>query len=71
MFESRAFDSTSRDVPWKIIGWTKSWYEQAVAGNFLSFPYRVDDEMVKRLHKYFREGLTPIEALHACFDVKQ
>jgi hypothetical protein len=65
-------DRIVKDLPQHIIGWTKAWYEQALAANFVSFPFRVDDEMVKRLHQYFREGLTPEEALLACIDdVKQ
>jgi hypothetical protein len=57
--------------PNKIVEWTKAWYEQARAANFVNFPYQVDNDMVKRLRQYYSAGMTPVEAVHACFGVKQ
>lgn len=54
-----------------LVQWTRTWYEQALAANFVSYPYQADNNMVKRLHQYYGAGLTPEEALHACFGVKQ
>jgi hypothetical protein len=72
VYETPVSELISQDHRQNIVGWTKAWYEQALAANLVSFPYRVDNETVKRLHRYFREGLTPEEALHACFgDLKQ
>jgi hypothetical protein len=59
------------DDPRKLVEWTKAWYEQARAANFVGFPYQADNDMVKRLQQYYRAGLTPAEALHACFRPKQ
>jgi hypothetical protein len=54
----------------KLVEWTKAWYQQARAANHVSYPYQADNNMVKRLHQYYVAGLTPAEALHACFGVK-
>jgi hypothetical protein len=53
----------------KIIEWTKAWYEQAVCANFISRLYYPDREVVTRLREYYRAGLTPAEAIQACFGV--
>jgi hypothetical protein len=65
------FDSIAYDDQQKIVEWTKAWYEQALAANHVSFPYQADNDVVSRLHQYYRAGLTPMEAIQACFGVKQ
>jgi hypothetical protein len=54
----------------KIVEWTKAWYEQAVEANFVSPPYQADQDTLTRLHQYYRAGLTPDEAIQACFGPK-
>jgi hypothetical protein len=54
----------------KIVEWTQAWYEEAVSANFIHHPYQADAEFMTRLHQYFRAGLTPAEAVQACFGVK-
>jgi len=54
----------------ELVAWTQAWYEEAVAGNFVRHPYEGDSAMLNRLHQYFRAGLTPAEAVQACFSVK-
>ena len=53
----------------KIIEWAKAWYEQAVCANLIRYPYYHDCEVVTRLREYYRAGLTPAEAIQACFGV--
>ena len=63
-------DLTAYDDLQKVVDWTKAWYAEAVASNFISHPYRAEQEVVTRLHQYYRAGLTPAEATEACFGVK-
>jgi hypothetical protein len=63
-------DSIHIEDHYKLVEWTQSWYEQAHAANFVSYPYQIDNDMIKLLHQYYVAGLTPAEALHACFGVK-
>jgi hypothetical protein len=54
----------------RIVEWTRTWYEMALAAKFVSHPYQADNEVVTRLRQYYRAGLTPEEALHAYFKIK-
>jgi hypothetical protein len=63
-------DPVDHDDLHRLIEWTQTWYEKAVAAKFVSHPYQADNEVVTRLRQYYRAGLTPEEALHAYFGVK-
>jgi hypothetical protein len=63
-------DPIAYDDQHKVVEWTKAWYEQALAANLVSFPFQADNDVVTRLHQYYRAGLTPSEAIEASFGVK-
>ncbi|REG51047.1 hypothetical protein B0G80_7530 [Paraburkholderia sp. BL6669N2] len=47
--------------------WVCVWYEEALDAKFVSAFYRPDVEIVDRLRGYFRAGLSPEDAVQACF----
>jgi hypothetical protein len=47
--------------------WTNAVYENAVGEGFVSVPWKPDDTTVRRLKSYFYSGLSPAEAVCACF----
>lgn len=54
----------------KLSAWTRAWYDEAIARNFLRPPYHPDEAMRIRLRCYFHAGLSPAEAAQACFGRK-
>jgi hypothetical protein len=54
----------------KLVEWTQAWYEEALSANYVEDPYQPEAEVLTRLHEYFRFGLTPEEAVQACFGLK-
>ncbi|HTI18219.1 MAG TPA: hypothetical protein VL598_11195 [Trinickia sp.] len=54
----------------RLVEWTRAWYEEAVAANFVHHPYQPDAELATRLQQYFHAGLTPAEAVELCFGIK-
>jgi hypothetical protein len=49
--------------------WTSAVYENAVGEGFVQVPWRPDAGTVRRLKAYFQSGLSPAEAVCACFCV--
>ncbi|MBB5413777.1 MULTISPECIES: hypothetical protein [unclassified Paraburkholderia] len=47
--------------------WTNAVYEEAFGEGFIRVPWEPDDAFVRRLQSFFRAGLSPAEAVSACF----
>lgn len=47
--------------------WTNAVYENAVRKGFVRVPWHPDGRTVRRLKAYFHSGLSPAEAVCACF----
>lgn len=47
--------------------WANAVYEKAVDEGFVCMPWEPDDTIVRRLQAYFHTGLSPAEAVSACF----
>jgi hypothetical protein len=47
--------------------WACAWYDKAVEREFISASYHPDTATLDRLRGYFKAGLSPAEAAHACF----
>jgi hypothetical protein len=50
--------------------WAIAWYEEAVKAEFIGTSYHPDTATLGRLRGYFKAGLSPAEAAHACFGGK-
>jgi hypothetical protein len=51
----------------ELRAWTNAVYENAVGKGFVRVPWHPDDMTVRRLKAYFHSGLSPAEAVCACF----
>jgi hypothetical protein len=51
----------------ELRAWTNAVYENAVGKGFVRVPWHPDDRTVQRLKAYFHSGLSPAEAVCACF----
>jgi hypothetical protein len=51
----------------ELRAWVNAVYENAVGKGFVRVPWHPDDRTVRRLKGYFRSGLSPAEAVCACF----
>ncbi|MGA3252303.1 MAG: hypothetical protein ABSD12_29805 [Paraburkholderia sp.] len=51
----------------ELRAWTSAVYENAVGKGFVRVPWQPDDGTVRRLKAYFYSGLSPAEAVCACF----
>ncbi|WNC94701.1 hypothetical protein RI103_36835 [Paraburkholderia sp. FT54] len=47
--------------------WAKAVYEKALGEGFIHVPWEPDEAIVHRLQAYFDTGLSPAEAVSACF----
>jgi hypothetical protein len=47
--------------------WANAVYEKAVGDGLIHVPWEPDDAIVQRLEAYFHTGLSPAEAVSACF----
>ncbi|MFM0203277.1 hypothetical protein PQR53_25780 [Paraburkholderia fungorum] len=47
--------------------WAKAVYDKALGEGFIHAPWEPDDAIVRRLQSYFDTGLSPAEAVSACF----
>lgn len=47
--------------------WTNAVYEKAAGEGFIRVPWEPDETTVRRLYAYFQIGLSPAEAVCACF----
>lgn len=47
--------------------WTCAWYDEAIVANFVRPPYHPDEKTIERLRGYYHAGLSPTEAVEACF----
>lgn len=47
--------------------WVRAWYDEAVKAEFINVSYHPDAETVSLLRHYFKAGVAPAEAAHACF----
>ena len=47
--------------------WTNAVIEKAIGEGFICMPWEPDDAFVLRLQAYFNTGLSPAEAVNACF----
>ena len=54
----------------KLSAWTQAWYERSRSDHFIDAQFEPDVELLRRLHQYFQVGLTPEEAVQACFGTK-
>lgn len=50
--------------------WVCAWYDEAVRAEFINLSYHPDAETVSLLRHYFKAGVAPAEAAHACFGHK-
>lgn len=50
--------------------WVCAWYDEAVKAEFINLSYHPDAETVSLLRHYFKAGVAPAEAAHACFGHK-
>ncbi|NMM04201.1 hypothetical protein HHL24_40895 [Paraburkholderia sp. RP-4-7] len=50
--------------------WVCAWYDEAVKAEFIGLSYHPDAETVDLLRHYFKVGMAPAEAAHACFGYK-
>jgi hypothetical protein len=61
----------TKDVPFEdfqeLRAWACAWYDKAIEPEFISADYRPDTATLDRLPRYFKAGLSPAEATHACF----
>ncbi len=51
----------------ELRAWINAVYENAVGKGFVRVPWHPDDRTVRRLKAYFQSGLSPAEAVCACF----
>jgi hypothetical protein len=51
----------------KLEAWACSWYDEAVEAEFINASYHPDTATLDRLRGYFKAGLSPAEAVDACF----
>ncbi|WOD13617.1 hypothetical protein [Paraburkholderia kirstenboschensis] len=50
-----------------LFAWTNAVCEKAVGEGFIRMPWEPDDAFIQRLQAYFHTGLSPAEAVSACF----
>jgi hypothetical protein len=65
MFEESKY--LSLDELREINDWACSWYDKAIDAGFIQLSHKLDDEILGRLHSYFKAGLSPAEAADAAF----
>lgn len=54
----------------ELEAWACAWYDEAIKAEFISVSYHPDTATVDRLRTYFKVGMAPAEAAHACFGHK-
>jgi hypothetical protein len=57
---------TLENLP-ELESWACAWYDEAVEAEFNRASYHPDTATLDRLRGYFKAGLSPAEAVHACF----
>ncbi|AJZ62230.1 hypothetical protein [Paraburkholderia fungorum] len=50
-----------------LCAWAKAVYEKAFEEGFIRVLWEPDDTIIHRLQAYFHTGLSPAEAVSACF----
>lgn len=50
--------------------WICAWYKQALSSGLISSPWEPDEVLVALMEECFDAGLTPDEAVAACFGLK-
>lgn len=50
--------------------WICAWYKQALSSGFIAVPWEPDEVVVALIEKCFDSGLTPDDAIVACFGLK-
>lgn len=52
---------------WALKRWTCAWYDEAIKVGAIGASYSLDTATIDRLRGYFISGLSPAEAVLACF----